>query len=272
LNAAYPREEDYRLHWAGTHNDLAVLFLGQQHYPEAEKELRQAIAIQNQLLADFPDSPQRDRHRQRLALSYVNLGSALAHAGDPDAIRAAEQAFAQGLALAEELARTSSDPTVRREAWHVQAMVWVNRGSRLHLLKQWPQAVDAYRQAVALYVRLRADSPSNMELEQEYATTENNLGMTYREMKRLPEALACHRQALGVFEKLFAALPSSVANRAGLAGAAHALAVALDDSGELAEAEQAYRRAYELRAQLPQTAAVADMRYRGHRARARTLV
>jgi tetratricopeptide (TPR) repeat protein len=89
---------DYRADLALSHNNLGNLLRAAGRPKEAETTLRDAIALQQRLAADFPASP---GYRANLARCHNNLGILFSDAGRP---REAEAAWRDAIALQQRLA------------------------------------------------------------------------------------------------------------------------------------------------------------------------
>jgi serine/threonine protein kinase/tetratricopeptide (TPR) repeat protein len=199
---------------------------------------RQAVALLEQLAADFPDVPQ---YREKLARSQDYLGNELTELGK----RAeAETALRRALDL---LGRLAGDfPKVaayRREL----AVSNNNLGNLLRLQRKYADAEEAFRQAVSLDEQLAKESAT---YHSALARSRSNLASLLRERRKYAAAEALYRQALSVQEKRVAEFPVVPKGRLELADSYHGLGIVLAEQRKPEEAETAIRQALDLRKKL----------------------
>jgi serine/threonine protein kinase/Flp pilus assembly protein TadD len=208
---------------------------------EAEAAYRDALALQQQLTADFPTRPD---YRQDLARIHGNLGNLLRDTGR---VPEAEIAYRDALALQQQL--TADFPT-RPDYRQELARSYGNLGILFRETGRLAEAEAAYRDALALQQQLADGFPTRPDYRQDLATSHTNLGSLLLATGRLQEAEAAYRDALALQKQLAAEFPTRPDYRQDLATSHSNLGVLLRAMGRLAEAEAAYRDALALRNQL----------------------
>ncbi|UQN08806.1 CHAT domain-containing tetratricopeptide repeat protein [Deinococcus sp. QL22] len=121
-----------------------------------------------------------------------------------------------------------------REATPVHANAWHSLGQVYGSLKQYPQAVESYTQALKVYRASRAAENNDI------ADVLNDLGTVYRDQGRLADAFRVHREGLDLQKA--AARP----NHAAIALSLNNLGNLHFDRDELDEAEAFYQEAFPL--------------------------
>jgi serine/threonine protein kinase/tetratricopeptide (TPR) repeat protein len=199
---------------------------------------RQAVALLEQLVAEFPDVPE---YREKLARSQNRLGIDLTELGK----RAeAETALRRALVLWERLADDFPQVAPYRRGL---AIIYNDLGTLLRLQKKYADAEKAYRRAVSLNEQLATASPT---YRRALARSRSNLASFLRERGSHPEAEALYRQALSVQEKRVAEFPVVPGGRRELADSYHGLGLVLARLRKPEEAETAFRQALDLRKKL----------------------
>jgi serine/threonine protein kinase/tetratricopeptide (TPR) repeat protein len=201
---------------------------------EAEKALRDALAVRRQLAADFPPVPE---YRDDLAATYFDLGLVLLPMGRiPDA----EAAYREALALRRKLA--ADFPAVANYR-HGLAATHGNLGALLAEAGRPGEAEAAYREALAQQQQLLAESPKDPESHLALAMTHGNLGDLLYATGRPQAAEPFLRQAVAHMEKLCTAFPSVPEYAHAGARNYNSLGRLLWTMGRSKEAETAYRKA-----------------------------
>jgi tetratricopeptide (TPR) repeat protein len=178
---------------------MGILLLDLGKTDKAEAAYRQALGIQEKLVADFPDMPQ---YRSELANSYNNRGNLLAVQRK---LAAAVAAYRLALGIQERLvADFPSMPQFR----HDLALNHNHRGVVLRDLGKRADAEAAYRLALGIQGKLVADFPDVPQYRQDLAHSHNNRGNLFIVLHKWAEAEAEYGQALGIHEKLVADFPS----------------------------------------------------------------
>jgi serine/threonine-protein kinase len=214
------------------------LLLGE--WKGAEAALRDATALQEQMVAEFPARPE---YLRDLAWTYSILGQILFQTGQS---AEAEAALRQCIALERHLAAAfPSDPTYR----HGLATPLNDLGIMLRGLGRAREAETAYTEALQLGTQLVADFPDRPVYRRGLGLYHSNLANLLYEAGRTPDAETHHREAIALQSRLVEEFPTRPRPRMELAQTYHNLGVLLVGR-RLPEAEAAYRKALELRARL----------------------
>jgi tetratricopeptide (TPR) repeat protein/tRNA A-37 threonylcarbamoyl transferase component Bud32 len=252
---------------------------------EAEKVGRQALALFQQLAADFPDNP---KYRQHTARSYNNLGKVLVGTGR---IKEAEAAWREAVAIHKKLTDEFPNTAEFREDlsthYNNLANVLAEQGQlkeaeasyrqardlQRKLVKDFPQVPDyqqslvdrcinlanlldntrrpqeaerAYREALAVAQPLSDHFSSNPDHRWNLARVHRNLGILLARVGRRKEAETSYREALALYQKLAADFPNVPQYRRGLALGYNTLGLLLPGVGQLPEGEIAFQDAVNL--------------------------
>jgi serine/threonine protein kinase/tetratricopeptide (TPR) repeat protein len=208
---------------------------------EAETAYADALAIQKQLVADFPARPE---FRHELASTHNKLGILLRNTGRP---QEAETAFAEALAIQKGLA---ADFPARPEFRQALAGIRYNVGNLLNAAGRFQEAETAYADALALRKQLASDFPTRPILRRALAMSYNSLGWLYHNMGRLKEAERAYADALTIQKQLAADFPTQPLFRQELATSHHNLGNLLRDTDRLKDAETALADALLIQKQL----------------------
>jgi serine/threonine protein kinase/Tfp pilus assembly protein PilF len=255
---------------------------------DAEAAYGQAVGIQAELAAAFPEAPP---YRQELATSQNNLGVLLMSVGRLDE---AEQAHRRALAVRERLAAdfptershrgeladsqnnlglllrragrpreaerafreagalleqlTAEDPAPQYR--HGLARAQNNLASLLLFHGRPKEAEQALGRALAGQKKLAAEFPAVPRYRHELALTHANLAHFLRGSRRPGEAERELRAAVAVQQGLAAEFPGVAGYRLDLANSHRSLADVLYHAGRYAEAEESLRRAMALQEKL----------------------
>jgi tetratricopeptide (TPR) repeat protein len=189
---------------AGSSGNLGNVLRDLGKRAEAEVAYRRALALQEQLVADFPALPE---HRQGLARSYNNLGPVLVNLGRS---AEAEAAFRQALAIREKLAADFPGvPDYRMElagAHNNLGALLVRRGKRA-------EAEAAFRQALAVQDKLLADFPKVPAYHQQLAYSCTNYGTLLCSHERAQDSLELFAKAISLLQANLATDAHSVKDR-----------------------------------------------------------
>jgi serine/threonine protein kinase len=204
-------------------------------------DCREAIGLQEQLVAEFPAMP---GYRRSLANGRNNLGVLLDSLGK----RAeAEKQHRQALGLRAKLAADfPAVPARRQELAKTHNIL----GELLLALARWVEAEEQFRQALDLHEKLATEFPAVPAYRQGLASNHSNLGSLLQKLGKRAEAERQHREALGLRENLAADFPAFAAYRLELAGSRRNLGILLKDIGKLAEALDQLRQALDLQKKL----------------------
>jgi tetratricopeptide (TPR) repeat protein len=208
---------------------------------DAEVAHREALAIRQQLAADFPTRPD---FRQELATSHNKLGVLLCDTGR---LAEAEAAYREALALRQQLAADfPTRPDFRQEL----ATSHNNLGALLRDTARLQEAEVAYREALALFKQLVLDFPTRPDFRRDLAASHLNLGNLLYQTGRVMEAEADWREAVAVQKQLVADFPTRPDFRQELAISHNNLGILLCQTGRIQEAEAAWCEALALQKQL----------------------
>jgi serine/threonine protein kinase/tetratricopeptide (TPR) repeat protein len=210
-------------------------FLGE--LKEAEAAYDQAVVIQKDLMANFPD---RADFRQQLADSEDNLGLLLRETGR---LPAAEAAHTAALGLRKQLAHDSPS---RPELRHDLARTHLNLGIVLKETGRLPEAEASYRAAWVLSKQLVEERPKQPDYRQGLARSLNNLANLMFTTGRVPAAETAYNDALALHKQLVADYPRNPDLRRELALNQHNLGAVMRQTGRPKEAEISYRAAQAL--------------------------
>jgi serine/threonine protein kinase len=208
---------------------------------DCENAYRRAVALGQQLAADFPTRPE---FRQELALTYNALGKLLRATGRPTE---AESAYADALAILKQLA---ADFPTRPELRQALAGLHNNLGGMFHDSGRLKEAEAAQAEALAIRKQLAADFPDRLIIRRALAMSHNNLGWLFQGTKRLEKAESAYRNAVALQKQVVADFPDRPEFRLELAKYQFILGNLLRDSGRLKEAEVVYGEALPILKQL----------------------
>ena len=156
----------------------------------SEPYLRRAIEVYGPIADKHPDDVQI---RFDLAKGYINLGELLRTRGDT---RKAVDSYLKGRAINESLVKASPDKPRYRENL---AGNLVDLALALEVFD--PSRVkETYRTALAIYEKLVADHPDNIDYRIGQAVCIRNFGPVLARAKRPQEAKALYQKALAVLE------------------------------------------------------------------------
>jgi len=213
--------------------------LGQRD--EAVLGYREAIALRQKLVDEFPGVPQ---HRQELARTYAQLGRMFESLGkQPER----ETALRQALALREELAADFPDEPEYRldEANSHKDLGWLH-----HSQRKYAEAESFYGQALGLYHQLMTASPAVPKYRLNMAALHRLLGALLADLHKFAAAEEATRQAIALLEKLVDESPAVPDYRVLLADCHTELGVTFARQFKGREAEASYRAALAIREKL----------------------
>jgi serine/threonine-protein kinase len=146
-----------------------------------------------------------------------------------------------------ELVRQSSDdPAVRAELGRTHwRLAFITSA-----IDSKPQAVEDYRQAVAVFEELVRAYPEVRSYRYDLGKCYNNLGLTYSEIGRPAEAEAAYDQALALFEKLAAEDPAEPDYAKGVAATQNNRGLFFRARRDNTSAEEAHQKALAIRERL----------------------
>jgi tetratricopeptide (TPR) repeat protein/tRNA A-37 threonylcarbamoyl transferase component Bud32 len=209
---------------------------------DSEKAYRRAVALGQQLVADFPNQPE---FRLELALSHNALGVLLLRANRRP--REAESAYVEAMTILRQLA---ADFPTRYEFRQALAGIQNNLGNLLFETGRPTEAESVQAEALAIRKQLAADFPTDPILRRALAMSHYNLGGVLHSTGRLEEAEAAYRDALVLQKQIVPHFPNRPEFRLELADSHNNLGNVLRDTGRPKEAEAAHAEALAIYKQL----------------------
>jgi serine/threonine protein kinase/tetratricopeptide (TPR) repeat protein len=204
---------------------------------KAVAALREALAIDQKLAAEFPDRP---AYRKELANCRCDLGTLLTDKSRQEAEAMLRQALDMQRRLLAEYPNESDYRVDLGGAYQRLGILLKNSGRHA-------EAEQAFRRAVELLEVAVARSPTKASYEEELDIHRSNFAVLLAKEGRFAEAQVYFRQNRDFWAKRLAQDPSAVNNRSKLARSQHLLGLALRDLGRPQEAEPAIREAIRLR-------------------------
>ncbi|HVJ81899.1 MAG TPA: serine/threonine-protein kinase, partial [Planctomycetia bacterium] len=235
---------------AGALLDLGTLCDEAARFGEAERPLRQALAILEPL-AGASSNPET---RATLARTLNNLGALQLHVKRYDE---AERVMNRAIELREKLVAESPDGRTLR---HELGRSLMNLGTIQLARKKPDEAEKANGRAITALGEDRAEKtgdeePSTIERRTTLARAFNNLGGLQRAAGRAAEAEKSYQSALAATRKLADAFPSVPEHRRDVARLLSNLGVLQQEAGRIREAaanfESAYQRYEKLASEYP---------------------
>jgi serine/threonine protein kinase len=229
------RDPEVRLGLANAYYRFGVMTL-QRHmrHHEAEEMYTLAVAVLEQLVADYPAEP---RYRTKLAQAYWALGSVRV---ETQGASQAEEAYRSALRLRRQLAVEAPQEPQYRWAL-VTSHIYLGK-----LLYARPEEAEAeIRAAIMLCEQLVIEFPEQPRYRGDLVQGHHALGLLYLATNRPLEAERCFHEAIALYQPAAAALNTTF-YRIFLFCAYHGLARAVHANGRLREAENVYRQAIAL--------------------------
>ena len=201
----------------------------------SEKAYREGIAMQEELVEEFPD---RSDLATDLADSLNNVGLLLAATGRHEA---AETAFRRAITISNELV----------ERFGARGEILLRLGEFHHGLGTFfsdrgrsDEAEVELRRGLEILERLASPDAAAV-LRKQLARTSANLGLLLRNFERFDEAEPLLRRAATLQSELVAEFPEVPEYRAGLGSTYNTLGILLADRRRASEADEAYGKALE---------------------------
>jgi tetratricopeptide (TPR) repeat protein len=233
----HPGVTSYRLELANTHVNLGALFRRLGQLEGAERAYRQALAIEEELVARTPKDAEG---RRLLARIHNNLANLLKITGRRDA---AESAYRRALALQEGLAADFPE----KDVYPLElARTGYNLGILLLQIGRHRETEATYRRALSLQERVVSRTPVEPACRLELSRTCSNLSHLLRQVGRPQEGEPLARRAVAIGEELIANFPGVAQYREDLAMSIHTLARLVQDMGRPQAAEPLFRRCLEI--------------------------
>jgi tetratricopeptide (TPR) repeat protein len=204
---------------------------------KAEQALREALAMDQKLAAEFPDRP---AYRRELANCRCDLGALLTDKSRQEAEAMLRQALQMQRRLLAEYPKESDYRMDLGGAYQKLGVLLGNSG-------RLAEAEQPFRRAVEVLEKAVAQSPSRASYEEQLDIHRSNLAVWLAKRQRFQEAAVYFRQNRDFWAKRLALEPSAVNKRSKLARSQHLLGVVLRDLGRPQQAEPAIREAVLLR-------------------------
>lgn len=142
--------------------------------------------------------------------------------------------------------QAGKDPQLRADL----AMTYTKVGSIAGEIGSTAEAIAAYRNAEAIFVKLAGGGPEAAGHRRHLALCRNNLGLLLRRSGEIDEARRVHRAAIRLQEQLVADFPDQAMHRADLALSHTNLGLLHSETGENQAAERSFTEAIRLQNQL----------------------
>jgi tetratricopeptide (TPR) repeat protein len=233
LAATWPRHGVHQQLEAHASRNLAAL-LAVRDRQAAKPFYQRALAIQAQLIQDFPAVPE---FRHGASDTLNQLGTLLANQGER---ASAAEHFRQARDLA---VRLAADFPAVPDYRQLLAAVHSNLGRLALETGRWPEGEAEYRQALGILTRLAADAPNVPGRREGLADAHHSLGYILEGNGNREGAEAQYVQALAIRARLAADFPSVPRYRARLASTHEWLGRLCHARGATAEAADHFRRA-----------------------------
>ncbi len=207
----------------------------------AEEAYRRALAVSEELAAEFPPTPE-DRDN-RVAIT----GSLAALLMQTGRIPESEQTFRQAVALADQLVAEIPTPPNYRITL---ATAQLHLSQLLSNTGRLAEAEKGYRRVLAIWGQLASESPTDLDHQQALAGSHDHLGLLLAATDRPEEAEQAFRKALELMEKVLAKSPQDPDFQQQLASVCFNLGTFLQNTDRPAEAEQPLQQALRVNEQL----------------------
>jgi tetratricopeptide (TPR) repeat protein/predicted Ser/Thr protein kinase len=233
----------YRADLANSESSLGTYSFKELRFEEAEKHFREALAIEQQLVHEFPDVA--DYHHD-LFHTYYHLGFLLSHSGRPEE---AEKVCKEAEALHQRLIpRFRTRPEFREDLGDTYMLLAV----LLQSTRRPVEAEKAWRQAKSIFKEISAEFPARPYFRLKLGAADNNLGMLLVRSKRLKEAEEVWGETLALYKQLSTEIETRADFRLQVALGYHNLAALLHMVHRLKEAEESWHKAVEIARDLVQ--------------------
>jgi tetratricopeptide (TPR) repeat protein len=219
---------------AHSHHWLGRMLLETGQLPEAEHELRIALGLREQLLAEDPNSSWQ---RGFIAHIKSRIGNLLLKKGNAEE---SEKEYRQAIAIREKLLDEfpSHIEHRRRLGWELFGL-----SKALMAGGRSKEAEDSLRQAITHQEKLTVDLPEITDFQSDLTSSFTRLGELLGRTGRSEESLGAYRRSIELGEKLVTNFPDVPTYRERLSGTYSSFGGVLKDMGRLDEAKEAYRRA-----------------------------
>jgi len=199
LVSDHPTEAGYRDSLGQAHQDLGTLFREQEKWPEAEKELKEAAAIWDELTREKPEIAE---YLSKLAVTRNRLGKIyLLTTMFRPREEEAETEFSMALNAAERLARRSPDVAAYQDSL---AEILYEYSNLQQTRRDFAGSEASEERAVAIREALVRDHPEVPRHQRLLGRSLVGLGSAYKRMRKFPEADGALRRSVAILEKLAA--------------------------------------------------------------------
>jgi serine/threonine protein kinase/tetratricopeptide (TPR) repeat protein len=201
LAAAHPDVPDFRRYLALSRFELARSLTNTNQFIESDKPRREALAIQEKLVADFPTVPD---YRKELAETHKDL----AYIQRAGAVRLApdwEKQFGLALALYQQL--VTDFPGVTDHVIGLEG-VQASLAAALQITGRFPEAERTARHALASLASLPTQVRGTVRLRESEAFIHNTLALIYPRQGRSEEALKEQQASVDIHGTLAREFPS----------------------------------------------------------------
>jgi uncharacterized protein (TIGR03067 family) len=242
-----------------SYNQLALLHLLLRNTDQVEKEAQRALAVQRQLVADFPDRPE---YRYDLACSLLTQGHVCVLTRRPQSW----DSYRRALALLEPLIREHP-----RAAQYQQTLAEAHRNlGILYMVNgRLAEAEKEFGQDRAVYERLARTHPDVPDYQGMLAVGHNNMAVIWNRTGRPEQARTALEKGIALYERLARKHPRIAQDfQPILAGSYLNLGVSYVRTGQKSLAETNLRKSLDLTEQLlreyPRAEDLAFNYFQGH--------
>ena len=200
--------------------------------------LREVVATQEKLVAEFPDVPQ---YRHDLARTRSNRAIGFLQEGRHESVEA------ECRDILEMQRRLVNDFPREPEYRQCLARTYQILASSLAACRRPSEAAEVYQTAREIQRKLVADYPAVPQYRQELAMTQLNLGNELINQMRISEGEELYRDAVALLQEIVKSFPHESLYRQQLESACRNLAIILSATNRSAEAEEFSRRAEDLK-------------------------
>ena len=234
LSDSHPEERAYQETLADAYERAVELRRAIGERDHARAEMRKALQVRRQLMADFPHIPD---YRERVARSALQIGIAHAETGD---YRTADTYFREAMRISEVLA--SDFPQIldyRLLALRARRIF----GIYLYNSRQVSEAIPALTDVIDELAALSQQYPDRPKIRTDIASACHTLGHAYRAARRPDRGIASINRELEIWARLLTELPDVVRVRHKISQAHRALGELYQLKGDLTTAEANFRKA-----------------------------
>jgi eukaryotic-like serine/threonine-protein kinase len=234
----FPGDDDIADEAAFAHTTMGEILSRRGQLPEALAEMRQDVAIREDMRARHPDDAVR---RRTLMLAYGHvaalLGSPMSlNIGDP---KGAREYYDKCVAIAREIA--TADPQDRTAQYDLASSL-LRQGAVEVPAADLPQSLAELREAAGILESLAHSDPNALRYTRAQILVYQYAGFRLRDLHKTDEALAEWRRAVAVADSIMAAHPGDASTLPPLVRTEGEIAILLlsrgDSAGALAHAQR----------------------------------